>query len=140
MKCASLKEFVTAVREFKEKHPKSAFVVKDVPQYLQMGLEAIVDKSVGDEEVREWSLPISKLKMEGPDVLTKNEHDAIQKFFHLRVEYNQAEKDYINALTGGEKYWDLGDTKFSTKGADNAQALREALATLTKLAKTMDDK
>lgn len=129
----SLENFVGALRAFKEKHPKTAIVLKDDYKNLRIGFEAIVDKDVSDDTATEWSLPLSKFKAEAANVLTVNEDAVIKRFLALRAEYNEAEKDYLNAFTGGEKHWDLGEVL-------SDEDKQRALKILMKYAKILENK
>jgi hypothetical protein len=95
----SMSELLKDLRQFAKENPTAHIRESDVPQKLWIGFSAIKDGEI--EYVREWTITLSKFKeaTTNTDNFTPEEHKAIGHFFKARVEFNDAQTEYLKAIT-----------------------------------------
>jgi hypothetical protein len=95
----SMSELLIDLRQFVKENPTAYIQVNDVPQKLWIGFSAMTDDEV--EYAREWTITLSKFReaTTNTDNFTPEEHKAIGHFFKARVEFNDAQTEYLKAIT-----------------------------------------
>lgn len=95
MNYENLSELVADMREFCKSN-ECYIQVKDIPKELKMGFEAITDGGNGNKE---WTIRLMAFRKDCDTVFSKTENDMIANFFAKRVEFNNAEKEYLNVFS-----------------------------------------
>ena len=94
-----MKEFLDVVRSFTAKDPDIFWQVKDDPRRLRVGLEAITN---GDG-AHHFTIGMGKTVDKDKNELSSEDHKILSDYYSAKVAFDEAEKKYIEMLTGTHK-------------------------------------
>jgi hypothetical protein len=92
----SMKELLTDLRSFMKDNPSAYLSIKDNPNELRVGFEAITD-----DTTKCWTCALSKVKNDD-GAFSNDEKKIVQEFFDARVAYNVAMGKYLRLISGQE--------------------------------------